>query len=117
MALRVARGLFRLWLVLSVLWIGGVGVVTWKNFPEEYVPPAERQERNPPPAGYVIDPPSSPRSDEFEPFDPDKYLAFVAAEERREAIWFASLLAFLPPAFVLALGSALVWAIRGFRQP
>jgi hypothetical protein len=25
MALRVARGLFRLWLVLSVLWIGGVG--------------------------------------------------------------------------------------------
>jgi len=29
MALRVARGLFRLWLVLSVLWIGGVGVVTW----------------------------------------------------------------------------------------
>src|SRR5262249_59960875 len=26
MALRVARGLFRLWLVLSVLWIGGGGV-------------------------------------------------------------------------------------------
>jgi hypothetical protein len=25
MALRVARGLFRLWLILSVLWIGGVG--------------------------------------------------------------------------------------------
>jgi hypothetical protein len=25
LALRVARGLFRLWLVLSVLWIGGVG--------------------------------------------------------------------------------------------
>ena len=35
MALRVARGLFRLWLVLSVLWIGGVGVVTWRTFPEE----------------------------------------------------------------------------------
>jgi hypothetical protein len=33
MALRVARGLFRLWLVLSVLWIGGVGVVTWLNYP------------------------------------------------------------------------------------
>jgi hypothetical protein len=27
--LRVARGLFRLWLVLSVLWIGGVAVETW----------------------------------------------------------------------------------------
>jgi hypothetical protein len=51
MVLRVARGLFRLWLVLSVLWIGGVGVVTWR----------------------------------------------------------------VPPAFLLALGSALVWAFRGFR--
>jgi len=33
MALRVARGLFRLWLVLSVLWIGGVGYVTWQTVP------------------------------------------------------------------------------------
>jgi hypothetical protein len=33
MALRVARGLFRLWLVLSVLWIGGLGIVTWQHFP------------------------------------------------------------------------------------
>ncbi len=33
MALRVARGLFRLWLVLSVLWIGGVAVETWWTFP------------------------------------------------------------------------------------
>jgi hypothetical protein len=33
MALRVARGLFRLWLVVSVLWIAGVGVVTWRTFP------------------------------------------------------------------------------------
>jgi hypothetical protein len=57
MALRVARGLFRLWLVLSVLWIGGV--------------------------------------------------VFV-----RHGI----LLALVPPAFVLALGSALVWASKGFRE-
>ena len=33
MALRVARGLFRLWLILSVLWIGGVGYVTWQTLP------------------------------------------------------------------------------------
>jgi hypothetical protein len=33
MALRVGRGLFRLWLVLSVLWIGGVGGVTWHTLP------------------------------------------------------------------------------------
>jgi len=35
MALRVARGLFRLWLVLSVLWIGWEGYTTWQNFPDE----------------------------------------------------------------------------------
>src|SRR6266545_2014516 len=78
MALRVVRGLFRLWLVLSVLWIGGVGVMTW---------PA---------------------------FDPDAYL-----EGRPQPIrWSAAeaaLLSFAPPAFMLALGSALVWAFRGFR--
>jgi hypothetical protein len=34
MALRVARGLFRLWLILSVLWVAGMGVVTWQTFPE-----------------------------------------------------------------------------------
>jgi hypothetical protein len=33
MAIRVARGLFRLWVVISVLWIGGVGTVTWRTFP------------------------------------------------------------------------------------
>jgi hypothetical protein len=112
MALRVARGLFRLWLVLSVLWIGGVGLVTWRALPDPRPPLEsflEHPERNPPPAGYVIDPPSSPQ------FNPDEFLAFKAAEERRSAIWQGGLLAFLPPAFVLVLGSALVWAFRGFR--
>ena len=33
MAVRIARGLFRLWIVLSVLWIGGVAAVTWWTFP------------------------------------------------------------------------------------
>jgi hypothetical protein len=104
MALRVARGLFRLWLVLSVLWIGGVGVVMWRTFPEKYVSPVQQ--------GQGEGQPAKPRSDEF---DPDEYLAFKAAEERRSAIFHASLLAFLPPAFLFALGSALVWAFRGFR--
>jgi hypothetical protein len=38
MALRVARGLFRMWLVLSVLWIGGVGIATWRTFPVPVLP-------------------------------------------------------------------------------
>jgi hypothetical protein len=102
MALRFACGLFRLWLILSVLWIGGVGYVTWQEFPEDWG-------ANDP---IVEEAPSKPRSDQF---DPKKWLASKATEERRSAIWHASLLAFLPPAFVPALGSALVWAFRGFR--
>jgi hypothetical protein len=116
MALRVARGLFRLWLVLSVLWIGGVGAVTWWTFPvDDWVyPSGARPDRNPPPPGYVIDPPPFDPS-KAKPFDPAEYLASKDAEERRSAIWHASLLAFLPPALVLAFGSALIWAFRGFR--
>ena len=100
MVLRVARGLLRLWLFLSVLWIGGVGVVTWRTFPSEPAwqpaerPPWAEDQQNPPPAGYVINQPSN---------------------QHAEAIRSAIVLALVPPAFVLALGSALVWAFRGFR--
>ena len=77
MALRVARGLFRLWLVLSVLWIGGVGVWTWLT--------AKNQ-------------------------------AYWGGLSSIEKVWVAVVLALVPPAFVLALGLALVWASKGFRE-
>ena len=108
MALRIARGLFRLWLVLSVLWIGGVGVVTWRTFPvlpvpEWYTPPCEL--------------PANERSDDWD----CSWLARVKDQltmdkEQRAALQSAILLALVPPAFVLALGSALVWASKGFRE-
>src|SRR5262245_8224804 len=95
MALQVAHGLFRLWLVLSVLWVAGVGYLTWQTFPKDYVDlNARKQELK------------------LGEFDPHEFLASRAAKERRSAIWQASLLAFLPPPFVLALGSTLVWAFR-----
>jgi hypothetical protein len=121
--LRVARGLFRLWLVLSVLWIGGVGIMTWWTFPvDDWIDPAtgKAPERNPPPAGYVIDPPSSPRgpgaaapsTGMFDHLIPKRG---VRDKERWEAGRLAIVLALAPPAFILALGSAFVWAFRGFR--
>jgi hypothetical protein len=55
MARRIARGLFRLWIVLSVLWVCAVGAVAWWTFPVELTD-AEV---------FVPDP----------PFDPDAYLA------------------------------------------
>jgi hypothetical protein len=125
MALRVARGLFRLWLVLSVLWIGGVATMTWWTWPVDIcvTPPGgphacdendvigvgpnfdpPTKEANPPPSGFVIDKPQ---------FDPSKPYRLPHDEQRHAAIRFAGLLAFAPPVLVLALGSALVWAFRG----
>jgi hypothetical protein len=86
MALRVARGLFRLWLILSVLWIGGVSVVTWLTVPEV--------------ATWLTFDNSIGMFDD---------LIAKAAIQRGVKI------ALIPPVLVLALGSALVWAFRGFR--
>ena len=101
--MRIARGLFRLWLVLSVLWIAGVGIVTWQWLP----------------ADKIIWPGDPPRA----VFDPNYYLAdrskpYLKSRdiERREAVHFAVVLALLPPAFLLALGSALLWVFRGFQS-
>jgi hypothetical protein len=93
MALRVARGLFRLWLVLSVLWIGGVGVVTYLNFPPRLL--SDEEAGFPPvPPGFVVDQPNA---------------------LRWQAVQTGAEVAIVPPMLVLALGSALVWVFRGFR--
>ena len=97
MALRVARGLLRLWLVLSVLWIAGVGIHAWWAIPLY---------ENPISWGAI---PVEPLSDA--PPLPDAPWII----EQRAAIRFAILLALVPPAFVLALGWALAWALKGFR--
>jgi hypothetical protein len=103
MALRVARGLFRLWLVLSVLWTGGVGIVTWWTFPvDDWVYPSGAPA---PSAGMCDD--LIPKGNGTVPaFDPSKPYQVFRDKERRGAVQFASILAFAPPAFVLALGSA-----------
>jgi hypothetical protein len=64
MTLQVARGLFRLWLVLSVLWIGGVGVVTWPAFD----PAKLAATKDAPYTGY---------------FDPDAFLAARSSDAGR----------------------------------
>jgi hypothetical protein len=102
-ALRVARGLLRLWLVLSVLWIGGVGVVTWRAFPENELP-------------SICDLPAAIRSETYD----CSWLRRVKDElvfmdkKQRAAIQNGILLALVPPAITLVLGSALLWAFRGF---
>jgi hypothetical protein len=114
MALRVARGLFRLWLILSVLWIGGVGVVTWRTFPviPDWAIECERPKVDFDPDAFLADKP--------QPQAPCPWLEWVKAQlimdkEQRAALQSAILLALVPPALVLAFGSALTWALRGFR--
>ena len=38
MALRVARGLRRLWLILLVLWVAGAGIHAWWTIPSYETP-------------------------------------------------------------------------------
>lgn len=92
MALRVARGLFRMWLVLSVVWIGGVGAVTWSDI------------RNP-----------ETLTDTEVGLPPGKFDDLIIAGRHKNAIKFGAGLALAPPAFALVIGSAFVWAFRGFR--
>ena len=53
-----SRGLFRLWLVVSVIWIGGIALVTWQVLSPNLL----FVERNPPPPGFVVDKPPSIRT-------------------------------------------------------
>jgi hypothetical protein len=102
LALRATRGLFRLWLVLSVLWIGGVGYVTWQTVPSasfDNHAAVMRQEL-----------PSIEEANRAIEADNRAHKALLY-----EHLWHASVFAIAPPLFVLALGSALIWAFRGFR--
>ena len=84
-----------------MLWIGGVGVVTWSTFPLEHPVRASL------PHLCELNKDCSWLDRVRNQLDLDK--------EQRAALQLAILLALVPPAFVLALGSALVWAVRGFR--
>jgi hypothetical protein len=93
--MRLARGFFRLWIVASIVWVVGVVSVTLR---EENILDWARSGTN-----------TTGTTDRF---DPDEYLAF----KRDEAIKTAAKIALIPPVLMLAFGSALGWAIRGFRN-
>ena len=96
MGLRVTRGL---WLVLTVLWIGGVGVVTLLLYP------------HPPSRVYYYAHPELYGTPQQGRFERD---ARIIADDQRWTIKAAIVIALVPPVIVLALGSALLWAFRRF---
>jgi hypothetical protein len=96
MALRIARGLLRLWFVLSVVWISGVSVVTWPAFdPAKLAATKEHP--------YTGD------------FAPDAFLGDRPQPVRWSAAE-AAIPALVPPTFLLVFGSALGWAFKGFSR-
>lgn len=126
MALRVARGLFRLWFVLSILWIGAVAVMSWSALP---VAPPERDVATPreDESIYVVVGPDGKEYRIAAPKDATNDLIETIAQIKlgpkircNAAVWdiieSALKLAFIPPIVVLAIGSVFAWAFRGFRD-
>ncbi|WP_316228657.1 hypothetical protein [Bradyrhizobium sp. SZCCHNR1045] len=104
--MNVTRGLFRLWLVLSLCWITFVGVMTYETLPPmRGVPP-----------GFNI----SAQPNVFDQFDDDatKHARAVwdnSQLARQEQIETSAAIALIIPGIVLLTGSLLLWAVRGFR--
>jgi hypothetical protein len=130
MAFRIARGLFRLWVVGSILWIGVVGASTWRQFvffepvvvgkaslsstanicskattSEQCFKLLEAAGRNP---FSAFDLSWTDRGWSF-PDDTKMQAEGVAWERLPVAI------ALGPPLLLLVAGWAFVWAFRGFR--
>ena len=128
--MQIARGLLRVWLVLAALWVVGVAFVVGQSFRIidriEAVATSSWNPSNPSATRCPDD--AFDKSTEMlltgclYPPSPEEYAAAKAgtqrkaAEDRRALFWRANFLAFLPPAFLLVLGSALVWVIRELRS-
>jgi hypothetical protein len=80
------------------------GVVTWRDFQRNELP-------------SYCELPASERSETLSFNCPAeaRSAAIWRSEARPLIIWYGGALALVPPAVVLVLGSALVWAFRGFR--
>jgi hypothetical protein len=93
MAIKAGRGLYRLWRVFSLLWVLIIGLVTYGNLPSRGL--TDQEVGLPPPLpGFVLEQPDN---------------------GRWQAIQTGAAVAVGPPAFILLVGAALVWAFRGFR--
>jgi hypothetical protein len=111
---RIGRGLLRLWLVMSIVWICAVGMVAWSTLTPAVADLPDAPWVKPTSGKPPFDPSKPYRAltpDEFEQFDPVKFEAFKRWAEIKTGIEVA----FVPPLLLLMLGAALIWVIRGFR--
>ena len=111
--MRITRGLFRLWVVASVLWMLFVGVMTWQTWPVVLKASSETV--------VLENGHAKPPFDPTRPFTdaatgqtwPDAWTLFKA--QRPDAVVKGASIAIAPPLVVFILGMALLWVVRGFR--
>jgi hypothetical protein len=105
----VPRGLFRLWVVVSVLWVIGAGSVAWLGLQRARHLSVMGTEMCDSPE-LVFDSVANECIPEWLlRLDPD-VRASVAAQNRRDALGYAALVGLLPPIIVLII----VLAVRCF---
>ena len=92
-SMRVRQGLFRLWLVLSVIWIVVATWLFWDDLTGKLLPEEVAAQ-----AAF-----------------PEGYTPGTILESIHERFRHALELVFLPPLGLLALGCAGLWVVRGFQ--
>jgi hypothetical protein len=121
MSIRVAAGLFRLWVVFSILWLAGAGaymIAAYKNTPLHDLKRPVMFDDLIPGYEYCWD----YRTSDGQKADVTKFsneaLARVAECERRADRWMTLRngipIALAIPIIVLGFGWAFVWVFRGF---
>jgi hypothetical protein len=117
--LNIRRGLLRLWIVISIIWILFIGISSWTQLSEIFVP---------------VETPAGPGTVALAPGPyacwatrhPDEPYAFVAgptgptslADAWRQCVAYqmrTPLKALGPPIALLVFGYVVAWVIRGFR--
>jgi hypothetical protein len=111
--MRIARGLFLLWLVVSVVWIAGVGTSTWLSYA---VPQRVADETASQSTGKFIE--VRTPDGMIHQFTADTASDVVDRTMRNYWLWHeaenAAKVGLIPP--VLVIGSALGWTLKGFKH-
>jgi hypothetical protein len=145
--MNIRRGLFRLWLVLSVIWIGAIAAIVGSDAIDVYIPEknylwvdkAGQAALLPPtaslydldkdhvkvlyPYNVILHVDNSVPPEALRPYNDEimnKYVNPRKAEVRRrqwEAVWLALKLALIPPIIAFGIGALLFWAFSGFKHP
>ncbi len=111
-----ARGLFRIWLLLSLVWMG---VLTIALRPDEALPGYyEAYERA---QGYAREVRSLEDATGEEKLKRDKAIALFLASDKmvtkyKDVLIRYGVIAIAPSAALLVLGAGLLWAFRGFTN-